>query len=122
MSLAMLRLVVLDRFEDGAAFAAPVLKGHRLGAKERYHLSVSAAAVRAARISSRPRFRFVSRRGAARTSSPPGHAAWRMWEGRSPRAVRGAGRDPISSNPTWVLGPWAWAALPAVRAPHLCPC
>src|SRR2546429_5430236 len=111
MSLAMLRLLVLDRFEDGAAFAAAVLKGHRLGAKERYDFSVSAAAVRAARISSRPRFRFVSRRWAARTSSPPGHAAWRTCECRSRRAVRRAGRDPIPSHTHWVSVPWSRAAL-----------
>src|SRR2546427_5366429 len=116
MSLAMLRLLVLDRFENGAAFAAVVLKGHRLGAKERYHLSVSGAAVRAARISSRPRFGFVSRRWAARTSSPPGHAAWRTCECRSRRAVRGAGRDPIHSNPYWFSVPWSGAALRVVRA------
>src|SRR6267378_3954180 len=116
MSLAMPRLLVLDRFEDGAAFAAAVLKGHRLGAKERYHFSVSGAAVRAPRISSRPRFRFVLRRWAARTSSPPGHAAWRTCECRSLRAVRGAERDPIHSNPYWFSVPWSGAALRAVRA------
>src|SRR5437588_1647071 len=118
MSLAMLRLAVLDRFEDGAAFAAAVLKGHRLGPKERDDLSIPGAAVRAAGVSSR----FASRWWAARTSSPLSHAAWRMCGGRSRRAVHGGGRDPIVANRPQSSVPSSRAALPGVRAAPAAPC
>src|SRR5947208_15908729 len=70
-------LGVLDGLEDRPAFAAPVLKRHRLGPKERDELGVLRVAVRAARL----RAGLVSR-WAARTSSPPVHEACRKYARR----------------------------------------
>src|SRR5207245_8014941 len=112
MSLAMLPSVVLDGFEDGAALATAVLKRHRLRPEQGDHLSVPRRAVRAAGV----RSRLVSRRWAARTSSPLSHAAWRMCECRSRRAVRGGGRDPTVSNRYRSWERSSLAALPVVCA------
>src|SRR2546421_2081134 len=94
MSLAMLRLAVLDGFEDGAALAAAVLKRHRLRPEQGDHLSVPRRAVRAAGV----RSRLVSRRWAARTSSPPGHAACRKCGRRSRLYGRACALRPIASS------------------------
>src|SRR5438128_85634 len=109
--------VVLDRFEESAASAAPVLERHRLRAEERDDLGVPRLAVRAGRLSSR----LVWPRWAARTSSPRGPAACRTCARRSHPACPGGEPNPsVSSRPVRAatLPPAALPDAPAApRAP-----
>src|SRR5437588_10407305 len=100
-------LGVLDGLEDRPAFAAPVLKRHRLGPKERDDLGVLRVAVRAARL----RAGLVSR-WAARTSSPPVHEACRKCARRWRLGCRACALRPIASSRCRRGSPSSPAALP----------
>ncbi len=101
--------LVLDRFEQRAAFAAAVLEGHRLRAEERDHLGVTRAAVWALRQGAWLRLLSTERQ----TASPRGLEAWRRCPHRWRHCVRAAGPGPRSSSRPSRRELWSRGALAA---------
>src|SRR5260370_19970466 len=122
-------LVVVDRFEEGAAATALVLQGHRLSAEERDDFGVVGGAVSASwsflpppyggRVGERGRFSFLS---LGQISSPRGRGACRRCGRQWLLCDRAGEREPNGSSRSSSRAPGFPGALRGVRGVRPGPC